>query len=76
MGILIKSLLILFLLSWLIRGIIGYFSVFGNVNRTQNLRNNTAKKNAKTGDVNISSKPRDKKIKKNVGEYVDYEEIH
>jgi hypothetical protein len=56
--------------------IMGYFvrkfiNITGQTNRPK-----TQYKYRKQGDVHIDKQPeRDKKIKDNVGEYVDYEEI-
>ncbi|MDR1896604.1 MAG: DUF4834 family protein [Prevotellaceae bacterium] len=68
------AILIITLISWIFRAITSYFTQ----NFLGNMDNNQARKNTKThkyGDVNVENKPRNKKIKKTVGEYVDYEEI-
>jgi hypothetical protein len=56
--------------------IIGYFARnFFNING-QETRPKTQNKTRKRGDIHIDKQPaRDKKIKNDVGEYVDYEEI-
>jgi hypothetical protein len=56
--------------------IMGYFARnFFNINRPAD-RPKTRYKTRKQGDVHIDRQPaRDKKIKEDVGEYVDYEEI-
>jgi hypothetical protein len=56
--------------------IMGYFARnFFNINGQAN-RPKTRHKTKKQGDVHIDKQPaRDKKIKDDVGEYVDYEEI-
>jgi hypothetical protein len=57
----------------------GYFArkFMGNLSgNKQSEKPKTKYKNGKQGDVHIDKQPaRDKKIKDNVGEYVDYEEI-
>jgi hypothetical protein len=48
-----------------------FFNINGQANRPKNHH-----KTRKQGDVHIDKQPaRDKKIKDDVGEYVDYEEI-
>jgi hypothetical protein len=48
-----------------------FFNINGPASRPKNQR-----KPGKQGDIHIDKQPaRDKKIKDNVGEYVDYEEI-
>jgi hypothetical protein len=56
--------------------IMGYFARnFFNINE-QATRQKTQYKTKKQGDIHIDKQPaRDKKIKNDVGEYVDYEEI-
>jgi hypothetical protein len=56
--------------------IMGYFArKFFNINNSTD-RPKTQHKTRKQGDVHIDRQPvRDKKIKDDVGEYVDYEEI-
>jgi hypothetical protein len=76
MGIIIKIILVLVLLSWLFRMVMGYFArtFFSNFNNEQTPK--TKQKSRKQGDVHIDKQPsREKKIKEDVGEYVDYEEI-
>jgi hypothetical protein len=57
----------------------GYFArkFMGNLSGNRQSEKPKAKnKTRKQGDVHIDKQPaRDKKIKRNVGEYVDYEEI-
>jgi hypothetical protein len=55
----------------------GYFARnFFNITGQQANKQKTQRKTRKQGDVHIDRQPsRDKKIKDNVGEYVDYEEI-
>jgi hypothetical protein len=58
--------------------IMGYFArnFFNNLTNTKQSRPKTQHKTGKQGDVHIDKQPaRDKKIKENVGEYVDYEDI-
>ncbi|MDR1169700.1 MAG: DUF4834 family protein [Prevotellaceae bacterium] len=76
MKFLLVFILILIILSWFFRMIMGYFARnFFNINGQAN-RQKTQPKTGKRGDVHIDKQPaRDKKIKDNVGEYVDYEEI-
>jgi uncharacterized ion transporter superfamily protein YfcC len=74
--VLLILILILVILSWFFRMIMGYFArTFFNINGTTN-RSKTQHKTRKQGDIHIDKQPaRDKKIKEDVGEYVDYEEI-
>lgn len=79
MGIILKFILIILAISWIVRLLIA--------NVTRNIMNSLGggrqqyqrpkqKRTKKQGDIHIDKKPeRDKKIKKDVGEYVDYEEI-
>jgi hypothetical protein len=57
--------------------IMGYFARnFFNINNEQADRPKTQHRTRKKGDIHIDRQPaRDKKIKDDVGEYVDYEEI-
>jgi hypothetical protein len=59
--------------------IMGYFArnFFNNLNNNNRQESKPkTQKNRKQGDVHIDKQPaRDKKIKEDVGEYVDYEEI-
>jgi hypothetical protein len=58
--------------------IMGYFArnFFNNLNNSKQPRPQAKHKTGKKGDVHIDKQPvRDKKIKDDVGEYVDYEEI-
>jgi hypothetical protein len=70
-------ILILVILSWFFRKIMGYFARnFFNVNGQENIPKQPRRKTRKQGDVHIDRQPaRDKKIKDDVGEYVDYEEL-
>lgn len=72
-------ILILVLLSWFFRMAMGYFArnFFNNLNNnSQASKPKTRYKTGKQGDVHIDKQPaRDKKIKEDVGEYVDYEDI-
>ncbi|MDR0386179.1 MAG: DUF4834 family protein [Prevotellaceae bacterium] len=69
-------ILILILMSWFFRLIMGYFARrFFNIDELPK-RQKTQRKTGKRGDVHIDRQPaRDKKIKDDVGEYVDYEDI-
>jgi hypothetical protein len=76
MGILIKIILILVVLSWLFRMVMGYFARTFLSNFTNGQTPKTKEKSRKQGDVHIDKQPsKEKKIKDDVGEYVDYEEI-
>jgi uncharacterized protein involved in cysteine biosynthesis len=77
MKFLIILLLVLLLLSWFFRMIMGYFARnFFNIVGGQTNKQKTQRKTRKQGDVHIDRQPaRDKKIKDDVGEYVDYEEM-
>jgi hypothetical protein len=56
--------------------IMGYFARNFLNNLTNNKQTKTQYKTRKQGDVHIDKQPvRDKKIKEDIGEYVDYEEI-
>jgi hypothetical protein len=57
--------------------IMGYFArTFFNINGQEPSKQKTRHKTGKQGDIHIDKQPaRDKKIKDDVGEYVDYEEI-
>lgn len=77
-----KYLLILilfsFLVTWIVRGVIGYFarSLFQRANEQQSRQQNRTRQSRREGDIHIEKKmSRDKKIDKDMGEYVDYEEI-
>jgi hypothetical protein len=76
MKFLITFILILIILSWFFRMIMGYFARnFFNVNRPAD-GPKPQQREKKRGDIHIDKQPtRDKKIKDDVGEYVDYEEI-
>ncbi|MDR2383285.1 MAG: DUF4834 family protein [Prevotellaceae bacterium] len=76
MKYLITFIAILIILSWFFRIIKWYFAKnFFNINGSAN-RSKTYYKTRKQGDVHIDKQPaRDKKIKDDVGEYIDYEEI-
>ncbi|MDR2027472.1 MAG: DUF4834 family protein, partial [Prevotellaceae bacterium] len=69
--------LLILILSWFFRVIMGYFArTFFNIDSQANSRPKTQRKAGKQGDIHIDRQPaRDKKIKNDVGEYVDYEEI-
>lgn len=79
MKYLLIFILILVLLSWFFRMIMGYFArnFFNNLNNNNRQESKPkTQKTRKQGDVHIDKQPaRDKKIKEDVGEYVDYEEI-
>ena len=75
MGFIIRFILISIAITWLFRLVVGYFSksFFNNIQQGQN---RSGKSTGQEGKMNINKKPEfDKKINKNVGEYIDYEEI-
>lgn len=77
MGFLLKFILISILLSWLFRLVASYFArkISNNPGgRRQYDRGGTRRRE---GEIHIDKQPgeRDKKIRKDVGEYIDYEEV-
>lgn len=76
MGFLLKFFLISIILSWLFRTVIRYFT--RNFMDNSNGRRQTYQRRPqrREGEIQIDKRPgNDKKIKKDMGEYVDYEEI-
>jgi len=72
-----KYILVIILIFWLLSAIVKFFvrGFFSQFNTQQAPKGR--KKAKKQGEVHINKKPtRDKKIKEDVGEYVDYEEIN
>ncbi|MDR2562953.1 MAG: DUF4834 family protein [Prevotellaceae bacterium] len=76
MNFLLKFILISILLSWLLRVVIAYFAR-NFLNNSGGRQQNYNKTRRREGEMHITKQPggRDKKIRKDVGEYVDYEEI-
>ena len=73
MGFILKFILISIAITWLFRLAASYFvgKFFGNVQRNQRKDSDTKRKSGKFSN----NADTDKKINKDVGEYVDYEEI-
>jgi hypothetical protein len=71
------ALILFVILPWFFKMMMGYFARnFFNVNGQVDKQKTTQHKTRKQGDIHIDKQPeRDKKIKDDVGEYVDYEEI-
>lgn len=77
MGIFLKVVLITVVVIWLLKTVIKYFlrSIISNFTSVQQPKPKKGKIR-KQVEVHVSQQPpRDKKIRENVGEYVDYEEI-
>jgi hypothetical protein len=71
-------ILMLVVLGWLLNALLKYFvrNLFGNLENRHRQDRQAKSKTGRRGEVHIDKQPpRDKKIKKDVGEYVDYEEI-
>jgi hypothetical protein len=76
MKFLIIIILVLVLLSWFFRMIMGYFARTFLSNFTNGQPPKTKQQTRRQGEIHIDKQPsKDKKIKEDVGEYVDYEEI-
>jgi len=71
---LVRFLLIIFIIFFLVRVIVRFIFRSYVKNMQQNFENQ--QKNKKEGEVTINTKPKTgKKIDKDEGDYVDYEEI-
>jgi len=77
MGFILKFILIILIIFWIFRLIINYFARSFMKNLNNNGQNDyTQTKRKKEGDIHIEKKPaQNKKIKKDVGEYIDYEDV-
>lgn len=69
-------ILVSILVSWVFRAMVTYAAKKFVNNFSQQNQDGYQSRNRKEGDVHIRQTPRDKKIDKDVGEYVDYEEIN
>ncbi|MDR0560177.1 MAG: DUF4834 family protein [Prevotellaceae bacterium] len=76
--VILKYILIFFAVLWLLGTVFKYFirgvarSIFGGEQPAPQKKT----KPRKQGEIHIEKQPpREKKIKENVGEYIDYEEI-